>query len=112
MGKQAKDGFRLGRISTGSLEGGAEETLVATPPQEEELITKVTISVNYQLLDLIRRHARAKGMSQGDAVVSALATFFEEHEPPERPKEVIEREKLKMQQDKRRRLKQGVKTSL
>ena len=82
------------------------EKLVATPLQEEELITKVTVSVSYKLLDLIRRHARAKGMSQEDAVVSALSTFFEEHEPPERPKEVIERERLKIQQDKRRRLKQ------
>ncbi len=82
------------------------ETLVAPPPQEEELITKVTISVKYQLLDLIRRCTRAKGMSQGDAVVPALSSFFEEHEPPERPKEVIEREQLKMKQDKRRRLKQ------
>jgi len=104
MRKQKKDGFSLGKISTDSLAGVIEEVPVAAVPQEEELITKVTISVNYQLLDLIRRHARAKGLPQGDAIVSALSSFFAEHVPPERPQEVVEREKLKMQQDKRRRL--------
>lgn len=107
MGQKTKREFSLGKISMSNLEGKAEENLAAAPPQEEELITKVTISVNYQLLDLIRRHARAKGMSQGDAVISALSNFFEEHVPPKRPQEVVEREKLKMQQDKRRRLKQS-----
>lgn len=105
MGKQKTDTYSLRKISMDSL-GALEEAQVATLPQEEEIITKVTIAANYKLLDLIRRYARVKGMSQGDAVVSALLSFFAEHELPARPQEVVEREQLKMRQDKRRRLRQ------
>ena len=74
MGKQKTDTYSLRKISMDSL-GALEEAQVATLPQEEEIITKVTIAANYKLLDLIRRYARVKGMSQGDAVVSALLSF-------------------------------------
>ena len=103
MGKQTNTTYNLGKIATASFRA-LDDAKTDTPAEEAELITKVTIEANYKLLDLIRRYARAKGMGQGDAVVAALTRFFEEHEPPARPKEVVEREQMKMRQDKRRRL--------
>ena len=105
MEKPTKPPYRLGKIATASFRA-LDDAKTDTPPQEEELTTKVTIEANYKLLDLIRRYARAKGMGQGEAVVAALNSFFEENKPPARPKEVVQREQMKIRQDKRRRLRQ------
>ena len=101
MGKKIEYG--LGKISATSLSADKNKAIQEKEPKLEDLITRVTIAVNYPLLDLIRRYARDKGMSQGDALIDALARFFEKHPPSERPQEVVEREKEKMSNDKRRR---------
>jgi len=96
LGKIATDNFRVEEES--SLDNYSLET-------EETFITKINIEVDYALLELIRSHARDKGMNQREAVLDALQHFFEEHKPSDRPREVIEREKKKMREDKRRKLK-------
>lgn len=101
MSKQAKKKleYGLGKITTSGFESPKKEDVLSkdlTEQQQGEIFTRITIKVDYKLFDLIKRYARDQWMNQGDAVVDALSRFFDEHTPAERPKEVVEREKVKI----------------
>ena len=98
--------YDLGKISTHSFrppEQTKDKVSNASPKNKEDILTKITTEVDYDLLCLIRGYARDKGMLQKEAILDIFNSFFENHQPSDRPKEVVEREKLRIQQDKRRR---------
>ena len=111
MEKRAKNKleYGLGKITTSGFNSQEKKSTPKVDSldskKDEEIFTRVTIKVNYKLFDLIKRYARDQWMNQGDAILDALSRFFDEHEPTERPKEVVEREKMKikMRQAKERR---------